>query len=619
MADEIMDALSGAPTKRRRKVRGLEVVDGGKAPRDDRRRVVFYRPENLSAHVAEVESTLAAAGDVYSRGGALVRVAGVEEPRVVPFTAATLRARLSESVVVAASSGAVRIPDDLTRAVLESRTWPVPELAGILETPFLRPDGSVCAAPGFDRATGYYLAPGLTIAVPEAPTQADAVTALAELEEVFADFPHVSRAHRMVPIAAVLTLLARPAIRGSVPGFLFDAATRGSGKSLQTDAVSIIATGRTSAKMSWPSLPEELEKVLAAYALRGANIVNFDNVSSGFGGAALDRCLTSVDTVELRVLGRTELPTVPWRAVILASGNNIAVTGDTTRRVLVCRSESPLENPEERVDFAHPELLRWVAQHRARLVRAALIVLRAYHAASRPRDGVRPWGSFESWAGLVPGAILHAGGADVSACRAEQAASPDPEKMALSAVLSHWGRLGPITAKRAIEALYPAERRGPPDGFGDLREAIESVTNARPGMPPSARSLAFFLAKVRGRVVDGRRLAGTLDRKDVMVWTVEDCRVAGFLPGSIETGSRQENARDIMSLYHMPASAGTDQDMSRSRARAPATLAGPETSRQKPALFANHAEPLAGDPPGSSGEPGGCFADLLRPDEGGEP
>lgn len=31
MADEIMDALSGAPTKRRRKVRGLEVVDGGKA------------------------------------------------------------------------------------------------------------------------------------------------------------------------------------------------------------------------------------------------------------------------------------------------------------------------------------------------------------------------------------------------------------------------------------------------------------------------------------------------------------------------------------------------------------------------------------------------------------
>ena len=558
---------------------------------EDARATVYYLPENLSAHVAAVEGVLATTGDVYSRGGVLVRVAGVEEPRVIPFTAATLRARLSAAVVVVEKGQAGRIPDDLTKAVLESRTWPVPELVSILETPFMRPDGSVCSAAGFDRTTGYYLAPGLSVDVPETPTQDDAKAALVELEEVFADFPHVSRAHRMVPIAAILTLLARPAIRGSVPGFLFDASTRGSGKSLQTDAVSVIATGRTSAKMSWPSLPEELEKVLGAYALRGANIVNFDNVSSGFGGAALDRCLTAVDTVELRILGRTELPCVPWRGVIMASGNNLAVFGDTTRRVLVCRSESPLENPEERQDFRHPNLLPWVLEHRTRLVRAALVILRAYDAASRPHVGVRPWGSFEAWAAMVPGAIMYAGGADVSVCRAEQSSAPDPEKLALLAVLTHWGRLGACTAKRAISTLYTLERvRGQycaPDGYDDLRDAIDGVTNARPGTIPSSKSLGKFLASARGRVVDGRRIEGTPDRKGVIIWTVENAGFAGLLPGLTNDQTRQELNKDSNMLDTSAGFAGLKSEMSCSRAHPPATSERPETTRQNPAYPAD--------------------------------
>jgi hypothetical protein len=58
--------------------------------------------------------------------------------------------------------------------------------------------------------------------------------------------------------------------------------------------------------------------------------------------------LTAGDTVELRVLGKSEVPTLRWRAVAMATGSNVAIAGDTSRRVLISRLESPLENPEDR-------------------------------------------------------------------------------------------------------------------------------------------------------------------------------------------------------------------------------------------------------------------------------
>ncbi|MFO0751396.1 MAG: hypothetical protein U1F43_37865 [Myxococcota bacterium] len=52
-----------------------------------------------------------------------------------------------------------------------------------------------------------------------------------------------------------------------MPACIFDASTRGSGKSLQADVIAMVTTGRTAPRMSWPGDEIELEKVLAAYAL----------------------------------------------------------------------------------------------------------------------------------------------------------------------------------------------------------------------------------------------------------------------------------------------------------------------------------------------------------------
>ncbi len=566
-----LEADLGPQSRGPAKTRGK--ANGAPPPGDDRPHLP-YKPHELHVAVAGAVDVLGGTPNVFERGGSLVRVAGGLEgdelvrpaavlerhtqdedalevlrrsPRVVPFTTATLRSLLTSRLVVVtevadseSASGRKWVPrgppDDLVKAILEAGAWEggIHTLEGLSETAFLRPDGTLATSAGFDRSTGYYLAPGCAfLHVPDAPTQTDAAAALLELEEVFVDFPHVSRSHRMVPIAAILTLLARPGLMGNnVPAFVLDAATRGTGKSLQSDAVAIVGTGRASSKMSWPPDPAELEKVLGAFALQGAALVNFDNVASGFGGASLDKCLTAGGRVSLRVLGKTEAPDLPWRAIVIASGNNVVLVGDMSRRALVSRVESPLENPEDRTDFQHPDLLAWVTEHRARLVRAALTILRGFVVAGRPSQGLRAWGSFEAWSALVPAALVWAGGADLMACRPEVSGTIEPEKAALLAVLADWPRLTagePTTAKRVIDALYPADRMrgGAPDGFEDLRGAIEEITNAKPGFPPTPKSFGRFLNKIRGRVANGQRVAGRSDRNGISSWWVESADFAG--------------------------------------------------------------------------------------------
>ncbi|MBK6465435.1 MAG: hypothetical protein IPF92_31195 [Myxococcales bacterium] len=174
-----------------------------------------------------------------------------------------------------------------------------------------------------------------------------------------------------------------------------------------------------------------------------------------------------------------------------------------SRRALVSRVESSLENPEDRnTDFRHPDLA-WVTEHRARPVRAAPTILRGFVVAGRSSQGPR-LGELEAWSALVPAALAWAGGADVMACRPEVSGTIEPEKAALLAVLADWPRLTagqPMTAKRAIDALYPPDRTrgGPPDGFEDLRGAIEEITNAKPGFPPSPKSLEIPAQSARAR------------------------------------------------------------------------------------------------------------------------
>ena len=151
------------------------------------------------------------------------------------------------------------------RALAGRGAWPeLPELAGLVEHPVLRPDGSVLQQPGFDRATGLVYAPDITSPrrgangtpfepVPEQPGKAEAAAALERLREVVEDFPFRDETHRAAWLSSLLTPLARAAFRGPAPLNLIDANLRGTGKSLLADVCSTILTGRSAARCPTPT------------------------------------------------------------------------------------------------------------------------------------------------------------------------------------------------------------------------------------------------------------------------------------------------------------------------------------------------------------------------------
>ena len=369
----------------------------------------------------EALAALARMPKVFQRIGRLVTVTHDPDPGTTlrrqaesPRIAVIQRAHARELL----STGARWTKDDARR---RTRVWCTPPgdyvdslmarptfegvrpLAGFVESPTLRPDGTVIEAPGYDDRTGLYLDLRCHVPkVPEDPSVHDARTALAVLVELVGDFPFKADAHRAAWVAALLTSLARHAFDGPAPAFLVDANASGAGKTKLCDLVSIIATGREAPRMTAPKSDDEARKAITATALSGDPIVLVDNIAGVFGGQTWDAALTGTVWKD-RLLGRNDgdaSVTVPLRITWLASGNNVMLRGDLHRRIAHIRLESPLEAPDARDDFKHPDLLGHARRERGRIIQAALTILRAYFAAGCPDQRLPAWGSFEAWSKL---------------------------------------------------------------------------------------------------------------------------------------------------------------------------------------------------------------------------
>jgi hypothetical protein len=242
--------------------------------------------------------------------------------------------------------------------------------------------------------------------------------------------------------------------------------------------------------------------------------VCFDNVRDGapFGASALDACLTS-GAIAGRLLGGNENVTLEAHGVFMGTANNPSYRGDLIRRVLPCRLDSDLENPEDRRGFTISDIRAHVHAERARLLVAALTLLAAFDAAGRPYQA-RPWGSFERWSELVSGAILWAGGPDVQETRAGLTAL-DEARGTLDAMLfacSKW--TAPVTARDMISRL--SERP-------DTLEILEAFCPPSRGGKISAKSLGWRLRRAGGRHIDGRWFVerGLDPHARSVLWSVE--------------------------------------------------------------------------------------------------
>jgi len=373
-------------------------------------------------------------------------------------------------------------PEKVSRTLLARKEWKLPVLTGIIQAPTLRSDGSILEIPGYDGDTGLYFNPGQEIfpKIPEHPTREDALISLNKIRKLLVGFPfeHLENESKVVStsesvaISAILTGLIRKSIR-TAPIHGFSAPKMGSGKSLLADVVGLFSTGKPNCVLSQADNEEEEAKRLLAVLMEGDPIICYDNIERPFGSPAL----CSVTTQEFfkgRLLGTSTSATVSTNATFLATGNNLTFVGDLSSRAILCSLDSQLERPEERAFDIN--LYEHIPQHRGELVQAALTVLRAYHAAGRPKQKIKPYGRFEEWSDWIRSALVWLDLADPCTSRTE-IENADPVRASLGNLLTSWFAVFDniaIKIKAAVqsdnEQLKEALLEFAPDGRGGINE-----------------------------------------------------------------------------------------------------------------------------------------------------
>ncbi len=494
-------------------------------PSDPGRRIVAVRAGELPRMATEGEQALIEAGSpIYSRGGSLVRPV-VEEvdaakgrktkiARLCPVSITTLcdhLARVATWVKFNARKRAdviTDVPSDVSATILaRDGEWKLPKLAGVITTPTLRPDGTILSEPGYDPATQLLLmSPPPLPPIPDKPTMAQASAALKLLEGLLSEFPFVDEASRSVALSALIT----PVVRGAmsvVPLHAISAPVPGSGKSYIIDVAAVISTGDRAPVIAAGRTEEETEKRLVSALLGAQPIVSIDNVNGELGGDMLCQMIER-PLVDVRILGQSKLVRVESRATTFATGNNIRLVGDMTRRVVLCSLDPDMERPELRQFEGDP--VAKVFADRGRYIAAALTVVRAYVAAGFP--GVLPsLASFEDWSRLVRSALVWLGCVDPLETM-NKARGEDPVTSTLTALFGHWYQAADGIARTVGQVKELASEKDMAGNMirPDFAEALSSIAESRTGGINSAK-LGKYLASYQGRIVDGLKLTCTED------------------------------------------------------------------------------------------------------------
>jgi hypothetical protein len=331
-----------------------------------------------------------------------------------------------------------------------------------------------------------------------------------------------------------------------------DASVQGSGKTLLAKCLAIIATGEE--PKIWPYAQgrddEENRKRIFTALRTGDRVIVWDNVVGVFDSAALAAALTSENYID-RVLGKSESPTVPNRALFILTGNNLNIKGDMLRRVLTCRIEPVTEAPFAREFQIDPA--EYCKRHRDQLVDAALTLVRGYLSqAARPAAALQRapgrMASFELWDDFVRQTVVWVGSHvapgeyEDPMAHIREAQAEDPALDALRAFLHAWiKQFGSqfVSSQEVFnategrfDALGSSGAESPDDddvtARSDEQEFAHAFKELTGQAATSARQVGSILRNRHGRVIDGMRLVKRPDAKtNSMTWGVERLPSAG--------------------------------------------------------------------------------------------
>ncbi|WP_433297413.1 hypothetical protein ACQP2F_40960 [Actinoplanes sp. CA-030573] len=300
-------------------------------------------------------------------------------------------------------------------AALAAKTWPnTAPLRGIIGAPVLRRDGTLLQAPGYDPATGLYLASKVDLKpVPERPTGEQVAAARSFLLDRFLrDFPWAGPADRANYVALLATPILRHYTRSLTPFALIDATMPASGKTILTGGPGMLYGQKI---LPWVDDEGELRKSITGVFAEQVGVVIWDNLPEGtvIDSAVLANLVTTGAWSD-RQLGASRIVGGINDRLWMATGNNLQVGGDMASRTVRVHLDPDMPRPESRdqTGFGIPYLDQWILDpgNQLTVLWHLLVLVLDWTGNDAPRStGVSmrqftPWaqalGGFLAWHGI---------------------------------------------------------------------------------------------------------------------------------------------------------------------------------------------------------------------------
>jgi hypothetical protein len=341
------------------------------------------------------------------------RLPAPEQLLIVPLNEMELAELIEKHIEYVDDAGRpVHLHSSFVKHYLKRDDRALPIVTSIAQLPIVLYDGTILTGRGLNRRYGivFRVPAELEALLPAREACADAAVAKAMrfltdewLCDVATDYQG-----KCIVIACALTILQR-ALLPQRPAFFITAGQRGGGKTTTIHMISMAALGLPAAAAAWSPSEEERRKALFAYLGSGLPLLVWDNLPRGtvVSCPSIEKALTTEHYSD-RVLGETEIKTVPAYTVQVFTGNNVGPRGDLASRSLIARLAVDRPDPENR-EFKCPDPLAWTDAHRGRILQALYTILLGNPRRGEMKSGLTPPPTrFKEWWDMVGSAVEHA-------------------------------------------------------------------------------------------------------------------------------------------------------------------------------------------------------------------
>lgn len=352
---------------------------------------------------------------LFVRGGVLTRIKTYESQALIAevLTTNALRGELARAANFVGGKDflgnpvqqPIAPPTEVVNDLISLPRWDgIPTLIGINHAPVLTTEGTFDATPGYQPKSRFYYAPDKRLKIGDTTPTKENVEAAKSLifGDLLGDFCFADDDSKANALALMLLPFVRPLIDGQTPLHLIDAPVEGSGKGLLADVLTIPFKPDGGTLMTEGESDEEWRKRITAALSEGPSHILIDNINQRLESGSLAAVLTARVWSD-RQLGSNAILKFPVTQTWIATGNNVSMSPEITRRTVWIRLRPSVEDPAQS-KFKIENLRKWALEHRGELLCACLTLIQKWVDMGMPRGSARK-GSYEDWAQIMSGIL----------------------------------------------------------------------------------------------------------------------------------------------------------------------------------------------------------------------